>query len=255
MKKPVHVLATFSSFLKRVSSAPFSLIVLACLAAGLGAGFFGCASTVKEKSSASDAARSAAEAAQGPSTATKDAQDLASLKIQALSVREEMGQTVIRLSLTQPIDRYRHFPLVQPSRIVVDVFGDAKPQTEIQTFRVATPLVNSLRFSYGDGYARLTADTPGNAAPSYTVATDAGALKIVIGTQDPKAGTKPAVDLVKGGISVENKIAEAKAAPGDGQVVPPVSEETRSQAKVYTGQKLSLDFKDADIKNVFRLLA
>src|SRR6185503_14850805 len=33
------------------------------------------------------------------------------------------------------------------------------------------------------------------------------------------------------------------------------SEERPSGEKTYTGQKISLDFKDADIKNVFRLLA
>ena len=32
-------------------------------------------------------------------------------------------------------------------------------------------------------------------------------------------------------------------------------EDRSSSEKTYTGQKISLDFKDADIKNVFRLLA
>ena len=35
----------------------------------------------------------------------------------------------------------------------------------------------------------------------------------------------------------------------------PLKEETPGEGKKYVGQKLSLDFKDADIKNVFRLLA
>jgi len=256
MKNLEGYLEIFSNPLKRAWLASASLTVFVCLAAGLAGGFFGCASTAREKKSGTDASVSAAEtAAQGPASAKKDAQELATFKIQDLSFREEAGQTVVRLKLTKPIDRYRHFPLVQPSRIVVDIFGDAKPQTEVQTFRVATPLVDSLRFSYGDGYARLTADTLGTVVPPYTVATEDGGIRIVIGTQDPKGGAKQPIDLVKGGIPVEGKIAEAKATPGDSQAAPPVPEETRSQTKVYTGQKLSLDFKDADIKNVFRLLA
>ena len=34
-----------------------------------------------------------------------------------------------------------------------------------------------------------------------------------------------------------------------------LKEETAVEGRKYVGQKLSLDFKDADIKNVFRLLA
>jgi len=254
MKKPADFLEIFSRYLKRASFTYLSLIMLACLATGLASGFFGCASTAKEQKTASDAAPGA-ETAQGSAAVKKDATDLAGLKIQDLSVREEAGQTVVRLKLAQPIDRYRHFPLVQPSRIVIDIFGDAKPQTEVQTFRVATPLVETLRFSFGDGYARLTADTPGTVVPPYTVTADDGGLRIAIGTQEPKGIAKQAVDLVKGGIRVEDKIAEAKVTSGDARGPSPVPEETRGQTKVYTGQKLSLDFKDADIKNVFRLLA
>src|SRR4029077_13106163 len=109
-----------------------------------------------------------------------DVEDLASLKIQDLSVREEAGQTVVRLKLSKPVARYRHFPLVQPSRIVIYIFGDAKPQAEVQTFRVMTPLVETLRFSYGEGYARLAAGALGNLVSPHTVPRGDGGLRAVI---------------------------------------------------------------------------
>jgi type II secretory pathway component HofQ len=238
-----------------VSSTLVLLIAMVCLAAGLASGFFGCASTAKEKKTATDGSPAAETRAQAGASAKKDVQDLASLKIQDLSVREEAGQTVVRLKLSKPIARYRHFPLVQPSRIVIDIFGDAKPQAEVQTFRVMTPLVETLRFSYGEGYARLAADVLGTVVPPYTVTAEDGGLRVVIGTQDAKASAKQTVDLVKDGIRVDVRTAEAKPASGGNQGGLPAQDDTRGQTKRYTGQKLSLDFKDADIKNVFRLLA
>jgi len=254
MKKPADFLGISLNHVRRASSTLVKLIAMICLAGGLASGFFGCASTVKEKESTTGGS-SAAETRAQAASAQKEVQDLASLKIQDLSVREETGQTVIRLKLSKPIARYRHFPLVQPSRIVIDIFGDIKPQTEVQTFRVMTPLVETLRFSYGEGYARLTADVPGTEVPPYTVTAEDGGLRVVIGIQDAKTSSKQTVDLVKDGTRVDLRTAEAKPTSSENQGSLPVRDETRGQTKVYTGQKLSLDFKDADIKNVFRLLA
>lgn len=255
MKKPADFLGISLNHVRRASSTLVKLIAMICLAGGLTSGFFGCASTAKEKESTTGGSSAAETRAQAAASAQKEVQDLASLKIQDLSVREETGQTVIRLKLSKPIARYRHFPLVQPSRIVIDIFGDIKPQTEVQTFRVMTPLVETLRFSYGEGYARLTADVPGTAVPPYTVTAEDGGLRVVIGTQDAKTSSKQTVDLVKDGTRVDLRTAEAKPTSSENQGSLPVRDETRGQTKVYTGQKLSLDFKDADIKNVFRLLA
>src|SRR4029077_14625046 len=102
-----------------------SLIFAVCLGLGLASGFFGCASTANDKkvTTAEPQPGATEKAAQTSSSAKKDAQDSALLKILDLSVREESGQTVVRLKLSKPITRYRHFPLIQPSRIVVDIFG------------------------------------------------------------------------------------------------------------------------------------
>jgi type II secretory pathway component HofQ len=253
MKKPADFLEISLNHVRHVSSTLVLLIAMVCLAAGLASGFFGCASTAKEKKTATDGSRAAET--QAAVSAKKDVEDLASLKIQDLSVREEAGQTVVRLKLSKPIARYRHFPLVQPSRIVIDIFGDAKPQAEVQTFRVMTPLVGTLRFSYGEGYARLAADVLGTVVPPYTVTAEDEGLRVVVGTQDAKASAKQTVDLVKDGIRVDVRTAEAKPASSGNQGGLPAQDDTRGQTKRYTGQKLSLDFKDADIKNVFRLLA
>jgi type IV pilus assembly protein PilQ len=57
----------------------------------------------------------------------------------------------------------------------------------------------------------------------------------------------------------EPKVAEKKTPPAEEKAVPQAivikKEEGGLPEKIYTGRKLSLDFKDADIKNILRLIA
>jgi type IV pilus assembly protein PilQ len=57
----------------------------------------------------------------------------------------------------------------------------------------------------------------------------------------------------------EPKVAEKKAPPFEEKAIPqPIvikTEEEGLPERIYTGRKLSLDFKDADIKNILRLIA
>ena len=224
-----------------------------CVGAGLASGIFGCAATDKDKKSAS--APEATPANQTIQTKPAVSQS-AALKIQELSVREEAGQTTLLIKMMQPMTRYRHFPLAQPSRIIVDIFDDTQPQTQVETFRVMTSLVENVRLSYGDGYVRMSLDIPAAVVPAYVVTSeDGGGLKVVVGTRDPKATAKQLFDLVRGGVRADTRGTEAKPFSSEGLRGGLTADSTGTQAKKYTGQKLSLDFKDADIKNVFRLLA
>ena len=177
------------------------------------------------------------------------------LRVQDLSVREESGQTILQLKLTQPFSQYRHFPLAQPARVVVDMFGDSTRQADVESFRVGTHAVSTVSFSSGEGYLRMTLETPTSTVPSYVITPEEGGIRVVFGFSDPKASDKRVFDLVKGGKRIEAKsAARASVSIDAGQAASP-KEETPAEGKKYIGQKLSLDFKDADIKNVFRLLA
>jgi type IV pilus assembly protein PilQ len=171
------------------------------------------------------------------------------VRVQGLSVREEAGQTILSVKLSRAISQYRHFPLPQPARIMVDVFNDARP-ADTETYRIATSVVGHLRFSSGDGYSRLALEIMAGAVPPYVITPEDGGVKIVIGSADAKISAKRTIDLVKDGKRLDQRVAEiattTMAAEAGGAA--------RGE-KNYIGQKLSLDFKDADIKNVFRLLA
>ena len=192
----------------------------------------------------------AAKAAATASTAT------ASQNLQELIVREERGQTTLLVKFNRPVTQYRHFPLPQPARVVLDIAGENKAHSSTDTFRIDTSIVSALRISAGENNLRLVMEIAAATAPAYTISQEDGGLKIVIGAVDANANAKKNVMLVKDGQRLDTRSAQTSApSSADGKNQPTVSEDRLTADKTFTGQKISLDFKDADIKNVFRLLA
>ena len=170
-------------------------------------------------------------------------------KIQDLAVREERGQTILLIKFSQPLSNYRHFPLPNPARIVLDIFAEAKQPGPSETYRIDTSAVATLRVNQLEGGLRLTTDIAAANVPAYSISQDNGVLRVVVGAENPSATAKKDVVVVSGGVRADvrsqdslraGKTSGADKSPGD--------------KKEYTGQKISLEFKDADIKNVFRLL-
>jgi type IV pilus assembly protein PilQ len=220
--------------------------------AALLAGLAGCsvvASRPKSLPSSDPAAAPTAAA-----SAKQQKQSPQALRIQELSAREESGQTILNIKLTEPVSQYRHFPLAQPPRIVLDIFGDSGSAMNPEAFSLNTSLLGAIRASYGEGYLRLTLESVPSALPPYVVTSEEGGIKVVVGAPDPKATAKREVILVRGGKRVHITSGAAVSVREDKSDTP-LKDEAALQVKKYTGQKLSLDFKDADIKNVFRLLA
>ena len=197
----------------------------------------------------------ASSKAAAPAAVQQQTEKDQTLRIQELSAREESGQTILLLKLSKPISQYRHFPVTQPSRVVLDMFGEAKPMTEAQIFRITTSVVNAVRVSFGEGYVRMTIETAAASPPPYLITPEEGGLKIVVGAADANATTRQQLALVREGKRVDIGVAEVKTGATDISGQPARKQEPLAEAKKYTGQKLSFDFKDADIKNVFRLLA
>ena len=182
---------------------------------------------------------------------------VAKAQLQELTVREERGQTTLWIKLVQPITQYRHFPLPQPARVVLDVpIESGSPVTD--TFRINTSIVSVLRVSSGEDNLRLTVEIAAATVPPYTVSQEDGGVKIVVGANDMNANAKSNTILVQGGRRMDvgpGQRVQDSPSRTEARAQAPVAEEKPGGEKVYTGQKISLDFKDADIKNVFRLLA
>ena len=107
-------------------------------------------------------------------------------KIQDLTVREERGQTTLLIKFSQPLKNYRHFPLPNPARIVLDIFGDAKQPGPSETYRIDTSAVATLRVNQLEGGLRLTTDIAAATVPAYSITQDNGGLRVVIGAENPR---------------------------------------------------------------------
>lgn len=178
-----------------------------------------------------------------------------SLSLQDLALREERGQTTFLIKLTQPVTQYRHFTLPQPARIVLDILNDAKAAPVSDIFRIDTSVVSTLRLNASDNGLRFVIEVAAATVPAYTITQEDGALRIVIGNADPSVNAKRNTVLVQGGQRVDVRQSNTTSSAEGRSPLPATTEEGASKEKSYTGQKISLDFKDADIKNVFRLLA
>ncbi|MBI2090632.1 MAG: secretin and TonB N-terminal domain-containing protein [Deltaproteobacteria bacterium] len=181
-------------------------------------------------------------------------------RVTELAVLEERGQTVLRVKFSAPVTQYRHFSLTQPSRIVLDIFGDAKRQARVETFRAETHWLSTLRLSSGEGYLRVVLEIAAASVPAYMIEPEDGGLKAIIGPANPQLTAKKDLQLVRGGKRVDVSVAEAKPSVPEAKAKAPearpeAAAKVAEEEKKYTGQRISLDFKDADIKNVFRLLA
>jgi type IV pilus secretin PilQ/predicted competence protein len=190
--------------------------------------------------------------------ATKEEQMPAGLlRLRELSVLEEGGQTTLLIKFSQPVTEFRHFPLSQPSRIVIDVLSDAKRAPLSESFRIDTHWVGTLRLTANDASIRLATDITAASVPPYVVTPEDGGLKIVIGLLNPNATAKRQAVLYRDGVRSDIRPAgqalSLKSSGEDG--TSSVAGQPKAEDKKYTGQKISLEFKDADIKNVFRLLA
>jgi len=176
------------------------------------------------------------------------------LGIEELIAREERGQTILQVKFIQPIKEYRHFTLPQPSRIVLDILDKTQGTATDESFRVDTHWVSALRINLSDNNLRLVTEIAAATVPAYTIMPENGGLRIVIGDVDPNIATKKHSVMVQSGRRVD--VRGPAPTPGAETRSPAGAAEDRASIdKNYTGQKISLDFKDADIKNVFRLLA
>jgi type IV pilus assembly protein PilQ len=176
-------------------------------------------------------------------------------KVQELSVREQAGQTIIRMNFSQPVVQYRHFTLGQPARIVLDVFGEAQRLAKAENFRVDTHWLGGLRLNANDGYLRLTAEIAAATVPAYEIEPEDSGLRLVIGGSRPEFQARKEWDLIRGGKRTDVHLTAPKPNAPEGVAGASAGQGTATGEKQYTGQRISLDFKDADIKNVFRLLA
>lgn len=203
------------------------------------------------------------------------------LDIREIKLIEDNGQQGLFVKLTASPTAVNHYPLSQPNRLVIDIngdSGDAAGETSAQKYAVDNPMISEIRVARHEGKIRLTVALRSDAVPTYTVNDLNDTIVTFIG--EPTGGTQSVREqVVYTRRAVETARRETRpVAAADGAPTmrrdrsqPPaagiVTSETKTAVvavgegmqsrgtQVYYGQHVSLDFKDADVHNVLRLLA
>ncbi len=185
---------------------------------------------------------------------------------------------------SRPPENLHYFPLSAPSRLVIDITGPIEALPQVATYKADDPQIEAVRVNSAAGRMRLVVELALDEPPPVSVDTNAAILTARIGRKT--AGSQHAdaqilfiaenADLTQlaqtPAISSEAQEEPAFPAPESRPLVPatPPSEAASSEASLreegrapelassqpqYSGQKISLHFKDADIRDILRILA
>ncbi len=232
------------------------------LALGLALSVAGCATKASPPPPAPTVASDATpETAKPPPAPVAEAED-ADLRVKGVKLVQDEGQTGLFIKLSRVPDKVEHFTLSKPTRLVIDVHGPVPDVLRSFERPVRDDTrVSAVRAAKQDGRLRITVDLKGP-APKYTV----NDLKtMVVAFLGERSGSpspaKSEVLYAEGGetmgvaqadgprmemAGVEGPTPDRPGGEGGGG---------RATSRTYTGQKISLDFKDADILNVLRILS
>ena len=201
------------------------------------------------------------------------------LDVREIKVIEDNGQQGLFVKLTAPPAAVTHYVLAQPTRLVIDIAGTGGvgAGTGDQKYAVQNPVISEIQVGHIEGKIRLTAELRGDTTPTYTVNDLNDTVVAFLG--EPSGANQPVREqLVFTRRVVETAQREAppaaeqrpaKAAkvsrPAPAAAEPAGTDrmtvtemgtaDASATRKGYYGQHVSLDFKDADIHNVLRLLA
>lgn len=147
-----------------------------------------------------------------------------------------------------PIGDYNAFKLSNPARLVIDIWGvgNLYPSNQVE---INTKQVSRLRIGQHPDKIRFVIDSKDpSEVPSYELKREGNKLIATLGAPG---------ELVTVQAPQPEKVAPGKVITlGEKEIstveVPP---EALGYKKRYTGRKISLDFKDADVHNILRLIA
>ena len=199
------------------------------------------------------------EKAPAPAAPAAEAQDR-DLRVKGVKLVDDEGQTGIFIKLSRVPDKVEQFALTNPNRLVIDAYGPVPADFKtLERAAVDDPLVSRVRAVAHEGKVRVTVDLKGK-APKVTVNQLKTMVVAFLGERTASAGPAKS-QVLYAEAEAPSEIAEAPTGgprvemgldmPGPERVV----ETGRPAPHTYSGQKISLDFKDADILNVLRILS
>ena len=206
------------------------------------------------------------------------------LEIRELKIIEDNGQQGVFAKLSGKPREITHYTLSDPNRLVIEMLGDTAGTLSSEQYPVDNPLIQQIRVGSDQGKIRVTIALHGNTLPTYTVDDLNDTMVAFLG--EPHGVDKPVheqivfsqraipgvphpgqpVTVAKVASNPQSKSpvhvlrgTQTETVPPPGEYTTPgdASEQSKPAraGKLYYGQPISLDLKDADIHNVLRLLA
>jgi len=202
------------------------------------------------------------------------------LDVREIKLIEDNGQHGLFVKLNRSPAGVTHYALTQPTRLVIDVAGaEGDGETTAEKYTVNDAVIAGVRVARHEGKIRLTLELHGTTVPTYTVDNLNDTVIAFLG--EPTGGTQPVREQVvftrRAVETVRNEPAaqlgpppETRPLPSLARPTPGITREAPAGAptgepnpkleqvvphQAYHGQHVSLDFKDADVHNVLRLLA
>ena len=203
------------------------------------------------------------------------------LVIRELKIIDDNGQQGVFAKLNRPPQDVTNVMLTNPNRLLIEISGPTGENVVAERYAVDNPMVSQVQVGSDPGKIRLTLMLKGDKAPVYTVDDLKDTVVAFLG--EPKGTDQPVREAivftqraVPGIAAAPAPVAVAAARadvpppparmappppPPPAAVVPPppvqVNTETSGSPRpkrLYYGQPISLDLKDADVHNVIRLL-
>lgn len=199
------------------------------------------------------------------------------LLVRELKIIDDNGQQGVFAKLNRPPQDVSHMMLTNPTRLLIEITGPTGENVVAERYAVENPLVSQVQIGSDPDKIRLTLVLRGEQAPVYSVddlkdtivafigepaGTDQPVRESIVFTQRavPGVAAAPApmaASVARAAVPPPFNPAPPPAVP---QAPPPavmVNTETTGSGRpkrLYYGQPISLDLKDADVHNVIRLL-
>ncbi|MGH7789701.1 MAG: type IV pilus secretin PilQ [Candidatus Binatia bacterium] len=244
---------------------------------GLAAGLVGCAPPSKSLDESVRASGGTVESRQDVTNVSTAApsNDANVLLVRELKIIDDNGQQGVFAKLSRPPTGVTHTMLSNPNRLLIELTGPMGENLVAERYAVNNPLVEQVHVSSDEQKIRLTLLLHGDAPTTYTVDDLNDTIVAFIG--EPRGTADPVSESI---VFTQRAVPGAAPAPVPVAMPEPVARPVaaapsavvavapRSRAaeidgrtdggrsrKLYYGQPISLDLKDADVHNVIRLLA
>lgn len=185
------------------------------------------------------------------------------LELRELRVVSDNGQEGIFLKLSARPQAVTHLALESPPRVVLEIASANVRPGIVERLPVRrNPLIKEIRLQSSAGSLRVSAYLKGK-VPPYTVSDLDSTVVAFLG--EPSGGVQPIEEELVyshrvGAIASTLEEEPVPVRPPSAEPSPPAVQTTEARTvagakPAYVGQRVSLDFKDADVHNVLRLLA